>query len=64
MKTPIPFIICIAMIGSGFVIGGRDGAIMSLVGSVTFLAYSLWMAIRINSLTGRDRKGAKEAAKK
>jgi hypothetical protein len=47
MKTPLPFIICIALIISGFVIGGRDGAIMSIAGSAALLCYSFWLLIKL-----------------
>lgn len=47
MKTIIPFAVLIALIVSGFTIGGLDGAILSLVGSVALLAYSLWSAIKV-----------------
>jgi hypothetical protein len=45
--SPILFIIPLAVIVSGFTIGGRDGAIISIVGSVALLAYSLWRAFKI-----------------
>jgi len=42
-----PFIIIVAVIAAGFSIGGRDGAIISIVGSVGLLAFSLWQAFKI-----------------
>jgi hypothetical protein len=37
----------IALIAAGFVIGGRDGAIFSIVGAVALLAASFWQVIKI-----------------
>jgi hypothetical protein len=41
------FIVPISLIASGFVIGGRDGAILSIVGSVALLAVSVWQVVKI-----------------
>jgi hypothetical protein len=43
----IAFTIPISLIASGFVIGGRDGAIFSLVGSVALVAVTIWGVTRI-----------------
>jgi hypothetical protein len=43
----LSFTIPIGLIAAGFAIGGRDGAIFSIVGSVALLAVSFWQVIKI-----------------
>ena len=43
----ILFMAPVALIVAGFVIGGRDGAIFSIIGAVGLLAVSFWQVIKI-----------------
>jgi len=51
MKTAqiLAFSIPVAFIAAGFVIGNRDGAIISVVGSAALLIVSFWQAIKVVS---------------
>jgi len=53
--SPLSFVIPLAFIVCGFVIGGRDGAIISIVGCVALLGFSIWVLIKI----GREMGGQK-----
>jgi len=53
--SPLPFIIPIPFIVSGFVIGGRDGAIISLVGCSLLLAASVWTLVKIARQMGGQK---------
>jgi hypothetical protein len=57
MKTTqlLSFIIPISLIAAGFVIGGRDGGIFSIIGSVALLVVSFWQAIKIGRQMGNDQ---------
>jgi hypothetical protein len=48
MKTTqlLAFTIPVGVMAAGFSIGGRDGAIFSIVGAAALLIVSLWQAIK------------------
>ena len=49
MKTSQMLLVAVpvALLASGFTIGGRDGAIISIVGAAILLLVSFWQAIKI-----------------
>jgi hypothetical protein len=49
MKTTqlLAFMVPISVTAAGFAIGGRDGAIFSIVGGSALLIVSLWQAIKV-----------------
>ena len=51
MKTTqiLAFTVPVAFIAAGFVIGNRDGAIISVVGAAALLVVSFWQAIKVVS---------------
>jgi hypothetical protein len=49
MKTTqlLAFSVPVGVMAAGFAIGGRDGAIFSIVGAAALLIVSLWQAIKV-----------------
>jgi hypothetical protein len=43
----VPFAIFLGMTTAGFTIGGRDGAIISIVGAAGLFVFSMWQAFKI-----------------
>jgi hypothetical protein len=58
MKTTqmLAFAVPVSLIAAGFSIGGRDGAIFSIVGSAVLLIVSFWQAIKLVSQNDNKTK--------
>jgi hypothetical protein len=49
MKTTqmLMFVVPVGVMAAGFSIGGRDGAVFSMVGAAALLIVSFWQAIKL-----------------